>query len=284
MRSVFRPGDGGSLVISNKRAIRGTPLAALALTIPGSLALFGRSEAVTEKSPVDVYQQSVLPILEKHCYECHGDGYDKGKEEEADKAAVQLLVETGFVRERSMSGIALKTFLMLLASSLAYSVIGYKIMYGSDIFHGLIGWDPSAHDLGMEWQFYQTGFAAVAATIISGAIAERTTLTINIIIALVIGGLIYPVAGHWAWATDGWLHSMGFHDLAGSGVVHFLGGIASATAAWIAGPRLDKYNPATKRIRGYVGERSLPLVSCALDLWGAPAQPQDTRVMIIASS
>jgi len=73
-----------------------------------------------------------------------------------------MLVETGFVRERSMSGIALKTFLMLLASSLAYSVIGYKIMYGSDIFHGLIGWDPSAHDLGMEWQFYQTGFAAVA--------------------------------------------------------------------------------------------------------------------------
>jgi Amt family ammonium transporter len=179
-----------------------------------------------------------------------------------------MLVETGFVRERSMSGIALKTFLMLLASSLAYSVIGYKIMYGSDIFHGLIGWDPSAHDLGMEWQFYQTGFAAVAATIISGAIAERTTLTINIIIALVIGGLIYPVAGHWAWATDGWLHSMGFHDLAGSGVVHFLGGIASATAAWIAGPRLDKYNPATKRIRGYVGERSLPLVSCGvLFLW-----------------
>ena len=67
------------MVISNKRAIRGTPLAALALTIPGSLALLGRSEAVTEKSPVDVYQQSVLPILEKHCYECHGDGYDKGK-------------------------------------------------------------------------------------------------------------------------------------------------------------------------------------------------------------
>lgn len=179
-----------------------------------------------------------------------------------------MLVETGFVRERSMSGIALKTFLMLLASSLAYSVVGYRVMYGADVFHGLIGWGRSSYDLGMEWQFYQTGFAAVAATIISGAIAERTTLTINLIIALIIGGFVYPVVGHWAWATDGWLHSLGFHDLAGSGVVHFLGGIASATAAWIAGPRLDKYDPVTKRINDYVGERSLPLVSCGvLFLW-----------------
>jgi Amt family ammonium transporter len=179
-----------------------------------------------------------------------------------------MLVETGFVRERSMSGIALKTFLMLLASSLAYSVVGYHIMYGHDIFLGLVGWGTATHDLGLEWQFYQTGFAAVAATIISGAIAERTTLRINIVIAFIIGGLVYPVVGHWAWATDGWLHLIGYHDLAGSGVVHFLGGIASLAAAWITGPRLDKYNPTTTEISDYVGERSLPLVSCGvLFLW-----------------
>ncbi|HXI38915.1 MAG TPA: hypothetical protein VNH83_03005, partial [Bryobacteraceae bacterium] len=179
-----------------------------------------------------------------------------------------MLVETGFVRERSMSGIALKTFLMLLASSLAYSMVGYSLMYGPDIFHGLIGWGTPLPDLGKEWQFYQTGFAAVAATIVSGAIAERTTLSINIIIAFVIGGFVYPVAGHWAWATDGWLHIQGFHDLAGSGTVHFLGGIACVAAAWIAGPRLDKYNPAEKTIHDYVGEHSLPLVSCGvIFLW-----------------
>jgi Amt family ammonium transporter len=179
-----------------------------------------------------------------------------------------MLVETGFVRQRSMSGIALKTFLMLLASSLAYSVLGYHFMYGPDIFHGLVGWYSPVQDLGREWQFYQTGFAAVAATIISGAIAERTTLSINIFIAFIIGGLVYPVVGHWTWATDGWLHSKGFHDLAGSGTVHFLGGIASAAAAWIAGPRLDKYDPVTKKIRTYVGERALPMVSCGvIFLW-----------------
>jgi Amt family ammonium transporter len=179
-----------------------------------------------------------------------------------------MLVETGFVRERSMSGIAIKTFLMLLASSLSYSVVGYSMMYGSDVFGGLIGWGPSAHDLGMEWQFYQTGFAAVSATIISGAIAERTTLTINVLIAFVIGGFVYPVVGHWAWASDGCLHQAGFHDLAGSGVVHFLGGMSSAAAAWIAGPRLDKYDPINKKINDYVGERSLPLVSCGvIFLW-----------------
>ena len=71
---------GPEQVISNKRAIRSAPAAvAFALAIGGSLALSGLSEAVTEKSPVRVYQDSVLPILEKHCYECHGDGYDKGK-------------------------------------------------------------------------------------------------------------------------------------------------------------------------------------------------------------
>jgi hypothetical protein len=67
------------LVIPKKRVMRGTPWLALALAIPGSLALIGPSEAVTENSPVRVYQDTVLPILEKHCYECHGDGYDKGK-------------------------------------------------------------------------------------------------------------------------------------------------------------------------------------------------------------
>jgi uncharacterized protein DUF1592/uncharacterized protein DUF1588/uncharacterized protein DUF1587/uncharacterized protein DUF1585/uncharacterized protein DUF1595 len=67
------------LVFSKKRAIRGTSLLALTLAIPGSLALIASSEAVTEKSPLRVYQDAVLPILEKHCYECHGDGYDKGK-------------------------------------------------------------------------------------------------------------------------------------------------------------------------------------------------------------
>ena len=87
-----------------------------------------------------------------------------------------MLLECGFVRQRNISGIAIKNFMMLLASTLAYSLIGYQLMYGKDVYGGLFGWGPPAHDLGFEWQFYQTGFAAVAATIVSGAIAERTSL------------------------------------------------------------------------------------------------------------
>src|SRR6266404_2212295 len=143
-------------------------------------------------------------------------------------------------------------------------------MYGPDLRMGLIGWGHEIDGLGTAWQFYQTGFAAVAATIISGAIAERTTLFINVVIAFVVGAFIYPVVGHWVWAPDGWLQGNGlhFHDLAGSGVVHFLGGTASAAAAWIAGPRLEKFDRATNTVDVNLGERSLSLVSCGvIFLW-----------------
>ncbi len=179
-----------------------------------------------------------------------------------------MLFETGFVRVRNMSGIAIKNIMMLFASTLAYTLFGYVLMFGADAFGGLLGWTRSPNDLGLEWQFYQTSFAAVAATIISGAIAERTTLRSNIIAAIVMAGLVYPIHGHWVWAENGWLNRLGVYDFAGSGVVHFVGGIAAAVGAWFAGPRKDKYNNITGEIRQYIGARSLPLASAGvIFLW-----------------
>ncbi len=147
-----------------------------------------------------------------------------------------LLLETGNVCTRSMSGIAIKAFMMLLASSLIYSFIGYRLMYGNTVLD-LFGWRTNSNQLSLEWVFYQTGFAAVAATILSGAIAERTTLRSNVIAAIAMAFVVYPVYGHWVWG-GGWLSKL-FHvyDFAGSSVVHLIGGAAAGIGAFIAGPR-----------------------------------------------
>lgn len=176
-----------------------------------------------------------------------------------------MLLETGYVRVRHMSGIALKNFLMLLASSLFFTAFGFRIMYGSGVLDSYVGWDTVALT-GSEWQFYQTGFAAIAATIISGAIAERTTLFANIVIAIVMATIIYPIYGHWVWSPGGWLQTLGFHDFAGSAVVHFVGGIAALMGAWVVGPRMDRFRETDARINRDIGSRSLPLASCGVIL------------------
>jgi Amt family ammonium transporter len=90
--------------------------------------------------------------------------------------------------------------------------------------------------------FFQTVFAATAATIVSGAIAERTKFTTYLIFSLLMTLLIYPISGSWVWNAGGWLAKMGFTDFAGSSVVHSVGGWASLVAAALVGPRIGKYN------------------------------------------
>lgn len=89
--------------------------------------------------------------------------------------------------------------------------------------------------------FFQTVFAATAATIVSGAIAERTKFTTYLIFSLIMTVVIYPISGHWVWQGDGWLTNLGFIDFAGSTVVHSVGGWAALMAAFLVGPRLGKY-------------------------------------------
>jgi Amt family ammonium transporter len=175
-----------------------------------------------------------------------------------------LLLETGSVQVRSMTGIAIKNFMMLLASSFAYYLIGHHLMWGESVV-GIWGWSHEVPVDRKEWLFYQTGFAAVASTIVSGAIAGRTTLISNVVAAVFIAGLVYPVFGHWVWG-QGWVNTqLNVHDFAGSAVVHFIGGIAALAGAVVTKPRSTWIIKIGDRM---VEEKSVPLASAGvIFLW-----------------
>jgi Amt family ammonium transporter len=129
---------------------------------------------------------------------------------------------------------------------IAYFVFGYGLMYGTDIA-GFIGSDGflllgEKYDVtvALSW-FYQVVFAATATTIVSGAMAERTKITAYLAYSFLISALVYPISGHWVWG-GGWISQLGFHDFAGSGVVHMIGGMVSLVGAKMVGPRIGKYN------------------------------------------
>ncbi len=152
------------------------------------------------------------------------------------------LVEAGFTRSKNTVNIIMKNIMDLCIGSLGFWTIGYTLMYGTSIgkFIGeptLFYSDPGdMHNL-----FFQTVFAATAATIVSGAIAERTKFSTYIIFSVIMTTLIYPISGHWVWQGDGWLTELGFIDFAGSSVVHSVGGWAALVAAFLVGPRIGKY-------------------------------------------
>jgi len=160
------------------------------------------------------------------------------------------MVEAGFTRAKNAGNIMMKNLMDFSIGSIAFWAIGFGIMFGADAF-GLFGTDgfllskadPSTGD-GL-WQFafwiFQTVFAATAATIVSGAMAERTKFTSYLIYSVFITAFIYPIVGHWIWG-GGWLSNKGMVDFAGSTVVHSVGGWAALAGAIILGPRLGKYN------------------------------------------
>jgi Amt family ammonium transporter len=129
---------------------------------------------------------------------------------------------------------------------IAYFVFGYALMYGTDIagFIGSTGFvllgDYYDVTTALSW-FYQVVFAATATTIVSGAMAERTKITAYLAYSFLISAIVYPISGHWVWG-GGWIAQMGFHDFAGSGVVHMIGGLVALTGAYLVGPRNGKYN------------------------------------------
>ncbi len=164
------------------------------------------------------------------------------------------MVETGFTRAKNAANIMMKNLMDFCVGSLMYWLIGFGIMFGASKA-GLFGTDgfflraanPSTPE-GL-WQFaywmFQVVFAATAATIVSGAMAERTKFSAYLLYSAVISGLIYPVVGHWIWG-GGWLSKLGMVDFAGSTVVHSVGGWAALVGATILGPRLGKYGPDGK--------------------------------------
>ena len=151
------------------------------------------------------------------------------------------LVESGFTRAKNTINIIMKNLMDLCVGSLAFWIIGYTLMYGDDI--GKFIGTPSFFyntDGDMHSLWFQTVFCATAATIISGAVAERTKFSTYLILSLLMTALIYPISGHWVWG-GGWLSDLGFIDFAGSSVVHSVGGWAALVGAILVGPRIGKY-------------------------------------------
>ncbi len=158
------------------------------------------------------------------------------------------LVETGFTRAKNAVNIIMKNLLTISLGVIIFFLVGFALAFGSDQMglFGSTGWVLTGLDeadfgipLYAFW-FFQAVFAATAATIVSGAMAERTKLTAYIMFTIIITALTYPVVVHWVWG-GGWLAEMGFIDFAGSTVVHGVGGWSALIGAWLVGARAGKY-------------------------------------------
>ena len=167
------------------------------------------------------------------------------------------MVEAGFTRAKNVCNIIMKNLMDVSIGSIVFWMFGFGLMFG--VSNGLVGtnfffFDGSSelakgtgNSVGFNWAFllFQTVFCATAATIVSGAVAERTKFTSYLLFSFIICGLIYPVFGSWAWgslyAGEGWLEKIGFLDFAGSTVVHSIGGWAALAGAIVVGARKGKY-------------------------------------------
>ena len=154
------------------------------------------------------------------------------------------LVESGMTRSKNAVNIAMKNLLDIAVGSLTYWFVGYSLMYG-DTTNGWFFWSGIMQGEGADL-FFQTMFAATAATIVSGAIAGRTKYSTYIVFSIVMTAIIYPIAGGWEW-NGGWLNDTDgfmpaeFIDFAGSSIVHAVGGFAALVAAYMVGPRIGKF-------------------------------------------
>ena len=162
------------------------------------------------------------------------------------------MVEAGFTRAKNAVNIMMKNLMDFSMGSLFYWAVGFGLMFGANKtgFFGTTGFFLSDFKVGGDpwvlafWMF-QVVFAATAATIVSGAMAERTKFTGYLVYSAVLSALIYPIFGSWAWGSlfngSGWLEGLGFIDFAGSTVVHSVGGWAALAGAIVLGPRLGKF-------------------------------------------
>jgi Amt family ammonium transporter len=162
------------------------------------------------------------------------------------------MVEAGFTRAKNCINIMMKNLMDFSMGSLFYWAVGFGLMFGASKtgFFGTTGFFLSDFEVdGDPWVLafwmFQVVFAATAATIVSGAMAERTKFTGYLVYSAVLSALIYPIFGSWAWGSlfngSGWLEGLGFIDFAGSTVVHSVGGWAALAGAIVLGPRLGKF-------------------------------------------
>ncbi len=167
------------------------------------------------------------------------------------------MVEAGFTRSKNAINILMKNFLTISIGGIVYYLAGFAFMFGDSV-NGIIGFSGFALNGvdNIDIFVFQAMFAATCATIISGAVAERTNITAYMGVVVIMTLFIYPVVGHWIWQGDGWITELGFVDFAGSTVVHLTGAVAALVAAAMIGPRIGKYTG--KRVNVIPGH-SIPL-------------------------
>jgi len=174
-----------------------------------------------------------------------------------------ICLETGLVRAKNSINVALKNISDFCIASLLFWAVGFGLMFGASDngvigtsgFFPSVGLHATANDVWLiAFFFFQLAFCSTAVTIFSGAVAERMSFRSFIIASVLLAAIIYPVTGHWAWAsllnteTQGWLETLGFIDFAGSTVVHSVGGWVALAAVLVLGPRLGRFGPEGREI------------------------------------
>ncbi len=186
------------------------------------------------------------------------------------------MLETGFCRQKNAVNVLTKNLIVFALATLSFWAIGFSLMFGNgNGFIGGGGWflTGAAETYGLgestltidTFFLFQVAFAATAATIVSGAVAERIKFIDFLLFSLLLTGIAYPITGHWVWSGSGWLGGVGFKDFAGSTVVHSVGGWAALMGAAFLGPRIGKYQDG--RINAIPGHNmSIAMLGCLI-LW-----------------
>ena len=154
------------------------------------------------------------------------------------------MVEAGFTRAKNAGNIIMKNLMDFCIGTVTFILIGFSLLLGEDLmgFIGKPGFDIFTNYANFDWSnfVFNLVFCATTATIVSGAMAERTKFLSYCVYSGVISALIYPIEAHWIWG-GGWLAQLGFHDFAGSCAIHMVGGLAALVGATILGPRIGKF-------------------------------------------
>ena len=169
-------------------------------------------------------------------------------------------LETGLVRAKNSINVAIKNLVDFCVAGLLFWCFGYAVIFG--VFpHGVSGttgflFDASAGPFATTFFLFQLTFCGAAATVVSGAVAERMKFSGYLVVTVLVSAVIYPLFGHWAWGgapagRDGWLGRLGFVDFAGSTVVHSTGGWVALAACLVVGPRTGRFNAERRNFLGH---------------------------------
>ena len=154
------------------------------------------------------------------------------------------MVETGFTRAKNAGNILMKNLMDFCIGTVVFILIGFSLLLGEDIlgFIGKPGFDIFTSYESLDWSnfVFNLVFCATTATIVSGAMAERTKFLSYCVYSAIISAVIYPIEAHWIWG-GGWLSQLGFHDFAGSCAIHMVGGLCALIGAKLVGPRIGKF-------------------------------------------